>query len=66
MINYRKTKNAFILNLLAAVCVVVILTGAAAAKRNKRPRYWDKTIPVPIINVDIQKICLQGISITNA
>ena len=66
MITYRKTKTALILNLLAAICVVAILAGAAAAKRNKRPRHWDKTIPIPTIDYDIGKICLQEISITNA
>ena len=66
MINYRKTKTALILNLLAAVCVITILAGAVAAKRNKRPRRWDKTIPIPTIDSNIEKICLQEISITNA
>ena len=66
MINYRKTKTALILNLLAAVCIVMVLTASVAAKRNKRPRNWDKTIPIPTVDVNIRKICLQEISITNA
>lgn len=66
MINYRQKKIAFILNLLAAVCIVMVLTASVAAKRNKRPRNWDKTIPIPTVDVNIRKICLQEISITNA
>jgi len=66
MITYRKNKIAFILNLLAAGCVVAMLTASVAAKRNKRPRNWDKTIPIPTVDINIGKICLQEISITNA
>ena len=64
MFNYRKNKTAFILNILAAGCVLLMLSDAAAADRSRIKRRWNKrlptqTFPIPIRNIDRTKLCLR-------
>ena len=68
MITANKNKLAFSINILAALCVVAMLSEAVDAGSRIRWRRWDRRVPVPVpsIIVDRSKLCLQGISITNA
>ena len=64
MFNYRKNKTAFILNIFAAVCVLLMLSDAAAAGRSRIRHRWNKrlpiqTFPIPIRNIDRTKLCLR-------
>jgi hypothetical protein len=66
MITANKNKLAFSINLLAALCVVAMLSEAVDARSKIRWLRRGMSVPVPAIIVDGSKLCLQGISITNA
>ena len=64
MFNYRKKKTAFLLNIFAATCIVLMLSDAAAAGSSRIKRRWNKrlptqTFPIPIRNIDRTKLCLR-------
>lgn len=64
MFNRRKNKTAFILNILAAGCILLMLSDAAAADRSRIKRRWNKrlpiqTFPIPVRNIDRTKLCLR-------